>query len=164
MKAIQQLLVERRMKFMPCTVQPADSVAHARALLDERQINHLPVVSKGRLVGIVSSRDLQPGRRSTRPRAIAKALEMHPDCVTVGSVMTAPVHTAKPSDELAYAAELMQREHVGTLPVVEQGRLVGVISGVDIVDAPGAQTARYRSNPVRRAVRNRRCGRHPERP
>ncbi len=164
MNAIQPLLVERRMKFMPCTVQPSDSVAHARALLDERQISHLPVVSKGRLVGIVSSRDLRPGRRSTRPRAFAKALDMHPDRITVGSVMTTPVHTTKPSDELAYAAELMQRQRVGTLPVVEQGRLVGVISRVDIVKASSAQTVRYTFNRVRRAVRNRRSGWHPDRP
>ena len=61
MKAREPLLIERRMRFMPCIVEPADSVAHTRALLDERRINHLPVVSKGRLVGIVSSRDLRAG-------------------------------------------------------------------------------------------------------
>ena len=150
MNAIQPLLVERRMKFMPSTVQPSDSVAHARALLDECRINDLPVVSKGRLVGIVSSHDLQSGRRSARPPTIAKALEMYPDRVTVGSVMTSAVHTAKPSDELTYVAELMQREHLRTVPVVEQGRLVGVISRIDIVDgfvALDAPTIRYKPKP-----------------
>ena len=166
MNAIQPLLVERRMKFMPSTVQPSDSVAHARALLDECRSNHLPVVSKGRLVGIVSSRDLQPGPRSAKLPAIAKALEMHPDRVTVESVMTTAVQTAKPSDEVNYVAELMRRKHLGVLPVVEQGRLVGVISRIDIVDnfaAIDAPAARYKSKPIRRAVRTRRCGRRVER-
>jgi len=152
MNAIQPLLVERRMKFMPYTVQPSDSVAHARALLDECRSNHLPVVSKGRLVGIVSSRDLQPGPRSAKLPAIAKALEMHPDRVTVESVMTTAVQTAKPSDEVNYVAELMRRKHLGILPVVEQGRLVGVISRIDIIDAfvaHDAPTTRYNSKPIR---------------
>jgi hypothetical protein len=104
MNTIQQLSVERRMKLMPCTVRPSDSVAHARALLEERQISLLPVVSKERLVGIVSSRDLRSTRHAAMHRAIAKALEMRPDCVNVRSVRTTHVHTAKPSDDLAYAA------------------------------------------------------------
>ena len=166
MSATQPLLVERWMKFMPSTVQPSDSVAHARAVLDECRINHLPVVEKDRLVGIVSARDLKPRRRSARAPEIAKELEMHPDRVTVGSIMTNAVHTAKPSDELTYVAELMQHKHLGTLPVVEQGRLVGVISRIDIVDnfaAIDAPAARYKSKPIRRAVRTRRCGRRVER-
>ncbi len=66
MKAETPLLVERMMKFMPWTVQPSDSVAHARALLDEHRINHLPVLAKE-----------QPGRNrqhagSAREQAAAK--------------------------------------------------------------------------------------------
>src|SRR5438094_4113682 len=64
MKVQQMSLIERRMKFMPCTVGPSDSVAYARALLDERRINHLPVLSRGRLVGIVTCRDLRAGAAS----------------------------------------------------------------------------------------------------
>src|SRR5436190_536031 len=98
MKASQPLLVERRMRFTPCIVEPSDSVAHARALLDEHGINHLPVVSKGRLVGIVSSHDVRARTFSARHRALAKALEAHPDRVRVNSVMTTEVQTVKPSD------------------------------------------------------------------
>ena len=145
MSAIQPLLVERRMKFMPSTVQPSDSVAHARAVLGESRINHLPVVEKDRLVGIVSAGDLLPRRRSAKPPKIAKALEMHPDRISVGSVMTNAVHTAKPSDELTYASELMRREHLGTLPVVEQGRLVGIINRTDINGGLARSRRRARS-------------------
>ena len=58
MKTRQPSLVEGRMRFMPCTVEPTDSVAHARALLEEHRIKHLPVMSNERLVGIVSAQDL----------------------------------------------------------------------------------------------------------
>jgi acetoin utilization protein AcuB len=134
MNAKQPMLVERRMKFMPCTVQPSDSVAHARALLDERRINHLPVVSKGRLVGIVSSQDLRTRAFSARS-ALAKALEAHPDRVRVNSVMTIKVQTVTPSDSLGHAAELMLCEHIGALPVVEHGRLAGIITRSDLDDS-----------------------------
>jgi CBS domain-containing protein len=134
MNASQPLLVERRMRFMRCTVEPSDSVAHARALLDEYRINHLPVLSKGRLVGIVSSHDLRARAFSGRYPRLAKALETYPDRVRVNSVMTTEVRTVKPSDNLGDAAELMLRRHIGALPVVEQGRLAGIISRSDFVD------------------------------
>jgi CBS domain-containing protein len=51
-------IVERRMRFMPCKVEPSDSAVHACALLGERRFTHLPVMSNERLVGIVSTHDL----------------------------------------------------------------------------------------------------------
>jgi acetoin utilization protein AcuB len=136
------LLVERRMRFMPCTVEPSDSVAHARALLDERRIKHLPVMSNERLVGIISSHDLESDAISGGHSGLAKKLEAHPDYVKINSVMTADVCTVTPSDNLAYAAKLMRRKHIGALPVVEHGRLTGIISRSDLPDAlmPAAKT------------------------
>jgi CBS domain-containing protein len=142
MNTRQSSLVERRMRFMPCTVEPSDSVAHARALLDERRIRHLPVVSNERLVGIVSAHDLEARTFSRRRSALAKALETHPDCVRISSVMTAEVRTVTPSDNLVYAAQLMRRKHMSALPVLERGRLAGIISWSDLLDSlvPGAKT------------------------
>jgi hypothetical protein len=54
----EKKLVERKMTFTPRTVAPSDSVAHARALLDEYRISHLPVLARGKLVGMVTVRDL----------------------------------------------------------------------------------------------------------
>jgi CBS domain-containing protein len=79
MKAENLLLVERVMKFMPWTVQPSDSVAHARALLDHQRIDHLPDLLKGKLVRVVSARDLHASSRWRNARAIKCALETHPD-------------------------------------------------------------------------------------
>ena len=138
MKKEQAFLVERRMRFMPCTVDPDDSVAHARALLDEHGISQLPVVSNGRLIGIVSRHDLKTSKFSATRPAMREALEMHPDRVPVDAVMTTEVYTATPSDTLTYAAQLMLRKRVHALPIVEEGRLLAILNRNDIVDAfPG---------------------------
>jgi acetoin utilization protein AcuB len=142
MNTRQPSLVERRMRFMPCTVEPSDSVAHARALLDERRIKHLPVMSNERLVGIVSAHDLDTRSFYAKRPAFAKILEAHPDRIKINSVMTTDVRTVMPSDNLAYAAQLMRRNHIGALPVLEHDRLAGIISRSDVLNilAPGIKT------------------------
>jgi acetoin utilization protein AcuB len=132
MNTMQSLSVGRRMHFMPRTVEPSDSVAHARALLEECGIKHLPVVAKGQLVGIISSRDLQARGSTTRGHALDRALEWHPNGITIREVMTTRVDTANPSDTLSSAAELMRRKHVSALPVLERGHLIGIITRNDI--------------------------------
>jgi CBS domain-containing protein len=134
MNSGQPSLVERRMRFMPCTVKPSDSVAHARALLGDGGLRHLPVMSNDRLVGIVSVQDLKSSMSSRKHRALAKLMEVHPDRVKINLVMTTNVRTVTPSDNLAYAAQLLSRKHIGALPVVEHGRLVGIITVSDLVD------------------------------
>jgi CBS domain-containing protein len=145
MKAEKLLLVERVMKFMPWTVQPSDSVAHARALLDDQRINNFPVISKGKLVGVVSARDLEASTLSPKKHANKRDLEIHPDRVRVASVMTTTVHPARPKDTLAAAAILMRREHVRALPVMEEGHLRGIVNYRDIIatlSVPGGTVAK----------------------
>jgi CBS-domain-containing membrane protein len=59
----------------------------ARALLDEHRINHLPVLLKGKLVGVLSPRDMQASKLSRMAPAIKRALETRPDRVRVASVI-----------------------------------------------------------------------------
>jgi acetoin utilization protein AcuB len=161
MNAQKLLLVERVMRFMPWTVQPSDSVAHARALLDEQRINHLPVLSKGKLVGVVTVRDLLASKRRRKAHAVKCALETHPDRVRVASVMTTSVHTATPKDTLAAAATLMRREHVEALPVMEGGQLRGIINRRDIIATLWASRSAAQRNPlIRRILRSCRLPRH----
>jgi CBS domain-containing protein len=122
------------MKFMSETIGPNKSVAHARALLLEHGISDLPVMSKGRLVGIVTDRDLQGGALTPAHMSLRKRIESSPDQVRISAVMKAHVLTLAPSDTLAHAAELMRREHVKASPVVEGGHLRGIIHLGDIID------------------------------
>src|SRR5579862_8225452 len=139
---LENTLVERRMTFTPGTVAPSDSVAHARALLDEYGISHLPVLDHGRLIGMLTARDLggRPGARLSRK--IARALLWSPQGVAVRKVMRTGVYTVKPSDSLRQAARLMTRGRIRALPVVEQGKLRGIISSIDLAfNDPGRRSA-----------------------
>jgi acetoin utilization protein AcuB len=133
------LLIECWMKFVVHTVKPHDSVAHARALLEEHRINQLPVVVDNRLAGIVTDRDLRDAPTAVKVAAAeAGSLEMPeatPDRIPVEAVMTANVLTLKPTDTLEKAAALMRRERIGAVPIVEKARLRGILTRSDILEA-----------------------------
>lgn len=131
-----QFLIKRWMKFKPYTVKPLDSVTYACTLLEEHRINQLPVVTNGRLVGIVTDRDLRDAWSVANANARArKPGEIASDRIPVKAVMTANASTVSPNDSLEKAAELMRQKRIGALPVVERGHLRGIITRSDILDA-----------------------------
>ena len=95
------MLVGKRMKSNPITVGPHDSFRHAMNLIRQRGIRHLPVLDSGRLVGIVTDRDIRQASPSP-----ATSLEMHElhyllEKVKVCDVMTAKVITVTPDTPIA---------------------------------------------------------------
>jgi acetoin utilization protein AcuB len=129
------MLVERRMKANPITVGPQDSFRHAMNLIRQRGIRHLPVVEGGRLVGIVTDRDL----RQASPSA-ATSLEIHElhyllEKVKIRDIMTSEVVTATPEMPIEEAARLMLTHRIGSLPVLRGTTLVGIITETDILSA-----------------------------
>lgn len=129
--------IEFWMKYPVHTVRPLDSVAHARALLEKHRINQLPVTVNGRLVGIVTDRDLRDAvstvSRSAAAAGGGRAAPPDPREIRTRDVMTANVLTLKPSDKVERAAELMMRERIGAVPIVERNRLVGILARSDIL-------------------------------
>lgn len=131
------------------TVKPLDSVAHARHLIEERRINQLPVVVNGRLVGIVTDRDLRDAFPSvleiafTEPRR--RPSFASPDGIAIELVMTRRVLTLSPDDTVEAAAGLMRRERIGAVPIVEGEKLVGILARSDVLDACVAATERLRA-------------------
>jgi acetoin utilization protein AcuB len=129
------MLVERWMKANPITVGPQDSFRHAMNLIRQRGIRHLPVVEGGRLVGIVTDRDV----RQASPSA-ATSLEIHElhyllEKITIGDIMTSEVVTAIPEMPIEAAARLMLTHRIGSLPVLRGMALVGIITETDILSA-----------------------------
>jgi len=118
------MLVKERMSPRPITTHPGASLAEARALLDQYRIRHLPVVEEGRLVGIITDRDL-------RSAASAASLEQG----TVGEAMTRNVITVAPETPVQEAAKLMVSHRIGGLPVLKGGALVGIITETDLLKA-----------------------------
>lgn len=126
--------IAKWMKSPVRTVKPLDSIRHARDVMTEHRINQLPVVAGGRLVGIVSDRDL----RDAYPSVFADPTRRdgaNPDHITVQEVMTSNVLTLTPKDSMIAAATLMRRERVGAVPIVDGARLVGILARSDVLDA-----------------------------
>ena len=119
------MLVARRMSRNPVAVSPKASIQEAMELMKKHSIRHLPVVNREkRLVGWVTDTDL-------RGALIASMIED----LTVGDVMIADPVTVRSTDVLEQAALLITEHKIGGMPVLEDGKLVGVITVVDILQA-----------------------------
>ena len=125
------LLVQDSMTREVVTLAPETTAAEALKLCRERGIRHLPIVEGDELVGMVSDRDLRSATPALGDPARAAAL----DRIVVSDVMARDVATARPDDPIEMAANAMRERGIGSLPVVEDGRLVGIITSSDVMDA-----------------------------
>jgi CBS domain-containing protein len=100
------------------------SVRDAIALLAERRIGALPVIDDGEVKGVFSERDVIYALAADGAGALDK---------NVGAVMTAPAVTVAPRDAALGALSLMTRRRIRHLPVIEDGRIVGLVSIGDVV-------------------------------
>ena len=139
--------VEEWMQQPIISVKPLDSAQHARAIMEERRVNQLPVLAGGRLLGIVTDRDLRDAfpslaEAATEGRRRKPAKSVDPSRIPVEDVMTHDVLAVGPQAPLAEAARLMRRERIGAVPVVENDRVVGILTRSDLLDALVALTER----------------------
>ena len=105
-------------------IHPEETVAVAARMLEHNNIGSLPVCgSDGRLCGMVTDRDLV-----TRCLAAGKS----PQSTSVREVMTTKIYVGRPDMEVSLAAGLMGREQIRRLPVMENGRLCGLVSLGDL--------------------------------
>lgn len=105
-------------------IHPEETVAVAARMLEHNNIGAIPVCgSDGRLCGMLTDRDIV-----TRCLAAGKS----PDSTNVRDVMTGKVYVARPDMEVSLVAGLMGREQIRRLPVMENGKLCGMVSLGDI--------------------------------
>jgi CBS domain-containing protein len=107
----------------PRSIGASASVVDAARLMREGHIGSLPVTEGERLVGMITDRDI-----TTRVVAESAA----PETTSVGEVYSRDLISVEPDHDLEEALELMARHQVRRLPVVENGRLVGVVAQADI--------------------------------
>ena len=120
------------------TVKPLDSVRHARELLERHRINQLPVVVDGRVVGIVTDRDLRDAFPSVfdSTRRVRRHPEIDPDRVPVRDVMSVRVVTLPADASVAEGAAVLRRERIGAAPIVDADqRLRGILTRSDLLQA-----------------------------
>ncbi|NJD62356.1 MAG: CBS domain-containing protein [Deltaproteobacteria bacterium] len=128
--------VSKRMMRNPVFVDENDSMKKAMDLLKEREIRHLPVLRDGeKLVGILTERDIKQASPSPATALEIREIYYLLDKVKVKQIMTRRPYTVSSSAPIEEAALIMREKKIGCLPVVEEGRLVGILTETDILDA-----------------------------
>jgi len=119
----------------PLTIEPKTTYPEALSLMREKKIRRLPVMKKGKLVGIVVEKDLLSSQPS--PATTLSIHEMYHLLaqLKVEQFMTSPVVTATPQCPMEAAAGIMIDRKIGSLPVMEGDKLVGIITETDIFKA-----------------------------
>ena len=122
------MLVRDIMSSPVAAVPPEATLEECYRMMREKGIRHLLVFDGERVVGVVTDRDL-------RLATSALARSPFPPGSRVDSVMIRDPLTAGPSDPVEDAARIMRERKIGCLPVMDGGRLLGIITGVDLLDA-----------------------------
>ncbi|HHV63482.1 MAG TPA: CBS domain-containing protein [Peptococcaceae bacterium] len=129
------MYVEQFMTSRVITVHPNESILNAMNIMKTKGINRLPVVSGGKLVGLVTDGDLRAA--SPSPITTLSKFEMNEllSKVSIRDVAVKKVITCTPRTLIEDAALLMRENKIGALPVMEGDKLVGIITQTDILDA-----------------------------
>ena len=113
------------------TLDADDTLDLADDIMRLGRIRHFPVLSNGELVGVLSQRDLF---RAAASSVLQLRYETSRDWlakISVRAVMSTAIHAIAPDRPLHDAVDVMLREKIGCLPVVEAGKLVGLLSETD---------------------------------
>ena len=125
--------VRDRMTTGVITVGLADPIRKAWELVEENQLRRFPVVEGDKLVGIITDRDIRNATASSVVLTEKKYHDFLLDTVKIESVMTPDPATVTPDTPLDEAARMILELKVGGLPVIEQGKLVGIITETDLI-------------------------------
>ena len=115
-------------------VETYDSIAIAREVMAKHRINQLPVLDNDLLVGIVTDRDIRDAYPTSMMIDQTKAIDSFAEKVTVEEVMSHDVLIVRPETPLATAVGLLRKHRIGSLPVVKNKTLMGIITRSDILD------------------------------
>ena len=110
----------------PVSIGRAQPMAEASRRMREHRIRHLPVLEGGRVVGIVSDRDIS---------MVESLPGVDPGVVRVEEAMTAEPYAISPTTPLVEVVEAMAAHKIGTAVVMEGERLIGIVSVVDVLRA-----------------------------
>ncbi|HVN31734.1 MAG TPA: CBS and ACT domain-containing protein [Thermoanaerobaculaceae bacterium] len=122
------MLVREIMTTAVITVAPDATLEEVCEIMHARNIRHLPVMEDGRLVGVITDRDVHGATSSlclapSQPKGLVRDAMSHPPT------------TAHPMDPVEDAARTMRSLKIGCLPVLDDDTLVGIITGIDLLDA-----------------------------
>ena len=126
------MLIKERMSSPVITVDPDMPIMQALDLMRKNRIRRVPVVREGKMVGIISEGDLLNAAPSDATSLSVWELNYLIGKITVKEIMSKDVITVSADTPIEEAAYLMDENKIGGLPVMEQGKLVGLITETDL--------------------------------
>ncbi len=115
------------------TISSDDSLSTVEDIMTLGHVRHMPVVRAGQLVGVVSERDLLRASLSNLSGIDSDQRRAFLQVVEIKRVMSAPPIVIDPEASVESAALVMAERKIGCLPVVEAGRLVGMLTETDVL-------------------------------
>jgi CBS domain-containing protein len=115
------------------TVAPDDRVIHARRIMINENIARLPVLQEKKLVGIISDIEIAYAFASLKKSFSVGRQKHHLDELLVEDAMRVPVIWSSPSMTIVDAASLMLKHNIGSLPLLENETLVGMVTRTDLL-------------------------------
>jgi acetoin utilization protein AcuB len=127
------MFVRDRMTTHPLTISGDESISAAHHYMEEQQVRHLPVVNKaGEMIGLVTEDDLLKAEPSSATSLSVWEIHSLLNRVKVKEVMVRNVITTTEDTPIEEAAHLMLEHKIGCLPVLRNGKLVGIITESDM--------------------------------
>ena len=133
-KNLKDIQVEDWMSEGVLAVELFDSIAVARQVMAKHRINQLPVLDNDNLIGIVTDRDIRDAYPTSMMINRTEEIDKFAEKVTVEEVMTRDIFVVRPETPLDKAVSLLRKHRIGSLPVVKNKQLVGIITRSDILD------------------------------
>jgi CBS domain-containing protein len=129
---VKDHLVKDWMTSNPVVISPKTAVPEAYRLMKERRVRRLPIVDRDQLVGIVTLGDVREASPSDATSLSIYELNYLLTRLSVDQIMSREVLTVGPETTIREAARLMLENKIGGLPVVENGKVVGILTESDI--------------------------------
>ncbi len=115
------------------TISAGDTLSTVEDIMTLGGVRHMPVVRGGALVGVVSERDLLRASLSNLTDFRHEERRAFLQVVEITRVMSTPPIVISPEDEIEQAARLLAEKRIGCLPVIDEGKLVGLLTETDVL-------------------------------
>jgi CBS domain-containing membrane protein len=133
MKTGKEGVVREIMMGSPVTLKPDDTLDLANDIISLGRIRHIPVVDGGKLIGIISERDLIGAAANRIFGLKQKSKSALLKSVLIKDVMRKRVVTMEPDTPIKDVAHMMAYKKIGCVPVIESGALVGLVTTTDVL-------------------------------
>ncbi|HEX9454444.1 MAG TPA: CBS domain-containing protein [Candidatus Binatia bacterium] len=133
-KSLKNIQVADWMSEGVLAVEVFDSIAVARQVMAKHRVNQLPVLDNDNLIGIVTDRDIRDAYPTSMMINRTEEIDKFAEKITVEEVMTRDIFVVRPETPLDKAVSLLRKHRIGSLPVVKNKQLVGIVTRSDILD------------------------------